>query len=204
MQRILSNDIGGYESVVGGDDNEQDSTDRGEEVNGHASVKYSSAEGIWNSESSEETASEAYSTVEICSDSFWESLQEREGKLEKAHTSPDATNEFCDDAAASQATSSEVVLPAADVSDTSTGHESEKCSICLANLTAQECGTPGTCDHTFCTYCLPELAQNISIRPVDRQMFNFIFARRHLLGEITRVIPSEKPRRKDYCENLVL
>jgi hypothetical protein len=50
IQRILSNESGGCESEPGGDDNEQDSTERREEVNGHASVKYSSAEGMWNSD----------------------------------------------------------------------------------------------------------------------------------------------------------
>jgi hypothetical protein len=91
--------------------------------------------------------------------------------------------------AASPSTSPEAVLPAPDVSGSSSDGDSEKCPICLATLTAQEVGTPNTCDHFFCTGCLEEWSAIANTCPVDRQEFNVILVRHYPDGGVIRRIP---------------
>jgi hypothetical protein len=90
---------------------------------------------------------------------------------------------------ASPSTSPAAVLPAPDVSCSSSDGDSQKCPICLDTFRAQEVGTPDTCDHFFCTGCLLAWSANANTCPLDRKEFNVILVRHNPEGEVIRRIP---------------
>jgi hypothetical protein len=82
--------------------------------------------------------------------------------------------------------------------DNSSGGDSIMCPFCLNTLTTQKIGTPDTCAHIFGAACLEEWTNIKNTCPVDRQKFNFILVRNHLLGKIRKKIPVELHRRVGY------
>jgi hypothetical protein len=93
------------------------------------------------------------------------------------------------DEVASTSTSPAAVLPAPDLSGSSSDGDSEKCPICLNTLETQEVGKPDSCDHLFCMSCLEEWSAKTNTCPIDRQVFNVILVRNYPNGEIIRIIP---------------
>jgi PHD and RING finger domain-containing protein 1 len=97
-----------------------------------------------------------------------------------------------------------------DVGEQVTGHlcvdnsrdgDSVKCPVCSVTFTAQEVGTPVTCDHTFCAACFQEWSKNEHNCPVDRQIFNFILVWHNFGGEIIMRTPVDLPRWQSECDH---
>jgi PHD and RING finger domain-containing protein 1 len=125
--------------------------------------------------------------------------EESEGMSEEVSTST-----ISDDESASPSASLETILPAADMSDSSSDGDSQNCPICLLTFGVQEVGTPDNCDHFFCIECLEEWSAIDNTCPVDRQQFNVILSRTYPGRVIRRLIHLRPQELQSEDEDLVL
>jgi hypothetical protein len=180
VQQIVSNGGRGYESEPEVHD---DNVFEREGIPVQESTVYFSAESSGNSDW--EIFQETERLQEVCTSRLHTGATgETEVRTEEGGTSTASVG-----GAASPSTSPEAVLPAPDVSSSSSDDDSEKCPICFATFAAQEVGTPNTCDHLFCMGCLKGWSVNANTCPVDRQEFNVILVRHYPKGEVIRRIP---------------